>query len=255
MPALFVFQRKGKEEKLFWLVFCLSIALHLGFVLVLRFSGDLFSSGPEIKFDTVEARIVKFGTKKREKRMLPRIYKKKVTAAVKAAKNEKGNSLKPVKKVKKKKKKKIEPVVKKKDVDLASLIDDELKNIKNDPRAEISDEGVKDGAKNGDVTDETLAIKGNLYNRKILRIMKSNWKIPSIVTKEKLTDLKVEISARITFAGELYGMNIEISSGDKVFDSSVVEAIKKTAALPLPTDKKLKKLVLKEGFRWTFVPD
>ncbi len=252
MSVAFVFQRQGKEEKLFWLVFCMSIALHLGFVVLLRFSGNLFSSGPDIKFESVEARLVKFGTKKREEKLLPRIYKEKETAAVKAVKDEKGNSLKPVEKPKKEENK---PVAKKKEVDLASLIDNELKNIKNDPRAEVSNEGSKDGAKDGDVTDETLAIKGNLYLRQIQKIMKSNWKIPSIIAKEKLAQLKVEVSARITFAGELYGMNIEVSSGDKVYDSSVIEAIKKTATLPLPTDKDLKKRVLKEGFRWTFVPD
>ena len=152
------------------------------------------------------------------------------------------------KKEKEDKKKKDDP----KKLSINSLLADELAEIKQDARAEVSKEGEKDGAKDGDVTDPALAIKGNLYIRQISALIRANWKIPGIVSPDTLRTLKTEIFFRITPLGEIYDISVVTPSENRVFDSSVLEAVKITAKLPLPEDKKLKKFVLTEGLQWGF---
>jgi len=124
-----------------------------------------------------------------------------------------------------------------------------------DPRAEQSKEGDKKGVPNGDVTDPALALKANMYARQISVMIKRNWNIPSIISADELKKLKTEIYFRITYSGEVYDVKIRTSSGNHVYDSSVIEAVKKTGRLPLPDDKNLKKLVLKEGFECPFTSE
>ena len=123
-----------------------------------------------------------------------------------------------------------------------------IESIKRDARAEVSNEGAKDGVEDGEVTDPALALKANMYARKVAQLIRGNWNIPSIISPAELKTLNTEIFFRITFDGGIYDIKIGKSSGNKIFDSSVIEAIRKTGKLPLPEDKEFRKLVLKEGF-------
>ncbi|HSA33642.1 MAG TPA: TonB family protein, partial [bacterium] len=75
---------------------------------------------------------------------------------------------------------------------------------------------------------------------------------PSLITPDTLAKLKAEIYFRITPSGEVYDLQVVTPSGDNNFDSSVIEAVKLTAKLPLPEDRQLKKYVLTEGLQWGF---
>ena len=135
------------------------------------------------------------------------------------------------------------------------LSGDVMEKIKRDARAEETKEGAKDGVDDGDVTDPALALKANMYIRQISKLIKQNWNIPSIISADERRNLMAKVYFKITYGGEVYDIKIKSSSGNSVYDGSVIEAVKKTAKLPLPDDKNLKKLVLKEGFECPFTSD
>jgi len=230
-----------------------SVLLHLAVAGVVVGIGSYLNLAPKIEFEAVEARLVRFGEKPRDKKLLPRIVKEAAPApAVKGPGNtlaEKEKAKQPEKEKREPEKKKEEP---KKASDLDSLLGSALDEIRRDARAEVSKEGSPDGVPGGEVTDPALAIKGNLYIRQISALIRRNWRIPSLIAAEELAALKAEIFFRITPEGEIYDLRLVTPSGNRHFDASVLEAVKLTAAIPLPDDKKLKKYVLTEGLQWQF---
>lgn len=251
-----------------------SLILHI-LVLAVFGSGLWFTESHKIEFEVVQARLVKLG-EERDKKLLPRITQPKPapksekkderTEPKKAEKTEpkpkpdgKANSLKPKEEPKPAEKKKAEEPPKEEKKKPSSLDEllagDVMEKIKRDARAEETKEGAKDGVDDGDVTDPALALKANMYARLISKRIKENWNIPSIISAEERKKLMTKIYFKITFSGEVYDIKIQSSSGNSVYDSSVIEAVKKTGKLPLPDDKNLKKLVLKEGFECPFTSD
>ncbi len=253
-----------------------SLVIHI-LVLIFFASGLWFTQSRRIEFESVQAKLVKLG-EERDKKLLPRITQpkpapksekkdpkpepkkeEKVVEKPKQKPDGKANSLKPKeepKKAEKPKKDEKPKEEKKKPSSLDELIaGDVMEKIKRDARAEESKEGAKDGVEDGDVTDPALALKANMYARQISRKIKENWNIPSIISADERKKLMTKIYFKITFGGEVYDIKIRNSSGKSVYDSSVIEAVRKTAKLPLPEDKNLKKLVLKEGFECPFTSD
>lgn len=251
-----------------------SLILHI-LVLAVFGSGLWFTESHKIEFEVVQAKLVKLG-EERDKKLLPRITQPKPapksekkderTEPKKAEKTEpkpkpdgKANSLKPKEEPKPAEKKKAEEPPKEEKKKPSSLDEllagDVMEKIKRDARAEETKEGAKDGVDDGDVTDPALALKANMYARLISKRIKENWNIPSIISADERKKLMTKIYFKITFSGEVYDIKIQSSSGNSVYDSSVIEAVKKTGKLPLPDDKNLKKLVLKEGFECPFTSD
>ncbi|MBP5407468.1 TonB family protein [bacterium] len=253
-----------------------SLVLHV-LVLIFLGSGLWFAESHRIEFDSVQAKLVKLG-EERDKKLLPRITQPK--PAPKSEKKDpkpepkkeekplekpkpkpegKANSLKPKEEPKpaeKIRKNETPKEEKKKASSLDELLSgDVMEKIKRDARAEETKEGAKDGVDDGDVTDPALALKANMYIRQISKKIKENWSIPSIISAEERKNLMTRIYFKITYSGEVYDIRIKSSSGNSVYDNSVIEAVKKTAKLPLPDDKNLKKLVLKEGFECPFTSD
>ena len=253
-----------------------SLLFHV-FILIFLGSGLWFAESHKIEFESVQAKLVKLG-EERDKKLLPRITKPK--PAPKSEKKDpkpepkkeekplekpkekpdgKANSLKPKEEPKpaKKTQPKEEPQEEqKKPSSLDELLSgDVMEKIKHDARAEETKEGAKDGVDDGDVTDPALALKANMYTRQISKLIKQNWNIPSIISADERKSLMTKIYFKITYSGEVYDIKINASSGKSVYDSSVIEAVKKTGKLPLPDDKNLKKLVLKEGFECPFTSD
>ena len=251
-----------------------SLVLHI-LVLIFFGSGLWFAESHKIEFESVQAKLVKLG-EERDKKLLPRITqpkpapksekkdekteaKKEEKAETKTKPDGKANSLKPKdepKAAEKKKPGEKPKEEKKKPSSLDELLaGDVMEKIKRDARAEEIKEGAKDGVEDGDVTDPALALKANMYARYVSREIKKNWSIPSIISAEERKNLMTKIYFKITFSGEVYDIKIKSSSGNSVYDSSVIEAVKKTGKLQLPDDKNLKKLVLKEGFECPFTSD
>ena len=215
-----------------------SLAVHI-LVLIFFASGLWFAESHKIEFESVQAKLVKLG-EERDKKLLPRITQPKP-----APKSEKKDPKPEPKKEEKKKASSLDEL----------LSGDVMEKIKRDARAEETKEGAKDGVDDGDVTDPALALKANMYIRQISKLIKQNWNIPSIISADERRNLMAKVYFKITYGGEVYDIKIKSSSGNSVYDGSVIEAVKKTAKLPLPDDKNLKKLVLKEGFECPFTSD
>lgn len=251
-----------------------SLVLHI-LVLIFFGSGLWFAESHKIEFETVQAKLVKLG-EERDKKLLPRITqpkpmpksekkdpktepKKEEKAEAKPKPDGKANSLKPKEEPKKAEKVKKDEKPKEEKKKASSLDDllagDVMEKIKRDARAEESKEGAKDGVEDGDVTDPALALKANMYARQVSKKIKENWNIPSIISADERKKLMTKVYFKITYSGDVYDIKIKASSGNSVYDSSVIEAVKKTGKLPLPDDKNLKKLVLKEGFECPFTSD
>ncbi len=264
----------GISRKIFLRCSAGSLILHI-LVLIVFASGLWFAESHKIEFEFVQAKLVKLG-EERDKKLLPRITqpkpapksekkdqktepKKEEKAEVKKKPEGKENSLKPKEEPKAAEKKKPEEAPKEEKKKPSSLDEllagDVMEKIKRDARAEESKEGAKDGVEDGDVTDPALALKANMYARQVSKKIKENWNIPSIISADERKKLMTRIYFKITFSGEVYDIKIKSSSGNPVYDSSVIEAVKKTGKLPLPDDKNLKKLVLKEGFECPFTSD
>ena len=264
----------GMGKKIFLRCSAGSLALHI-LILIFFASGLWFAESHKIEFESVQAKLVKLG-EERDKKLLPRITQPKPMpksekkdpktepkteekVEAKPKPDGKANSLKPKEEPKKAEKpKKDEPPKeeKKKASSLDELLSgDVMEKIKRDARAEESKEGAKDGVEDGDVTDPALALKANMYARQVSKKIKENWNIPSIISADERKKLMTRIYFKITYSGDVYDIKIKESSGNSVYDSSVIEAVKKTGKLPLPDDKNLKKLVLKEGFECPFTSD
>ena len=266
----------GVDRKTFLGCSAGSLVLHI-LVLIFFGSGLWFAESHKIEFETVQAKLVKLG-EERDKKLLPRITQpkpapksekkdpkpepkkeEKLAEKVQPKPDGKANSLKPKEEPKpaEKVKKHEEPKEEKKKTSSLDelLAGDVMEKIKRDARAEESKEGAKDGVEDGDVTDPALALKANMYIRQISVLIKKNWNIPSIISADERKKLMTKIYFKITYSGEVYDIKIKSSSGNSVYDSSVIEAVKKTGKLPLPDDKNLKKLVLKEGFECPFTSD
>jgi colicin import membrane protein len=266
----------GVDRKTFLGCSAGSLVLHI-LVLIFFGSGLWFAESHKIEFETVQAKLVKLG-EERDKKLLPRITQpkpapksekkdpkpepkkeEKPAEKVQPKPDGKANSLKPKEEPKPAEKvtKHEEPKEEKKKTSSLDelLAGDVMEKIKRDARAEESKEGAKDGVEDGDVTDPALALKANMYIRQISVLIKKNWNIPSIISADERKKLMTKIYFKITYSGEVYDIKIKSSSGNSVYDSSVIEAVKKTGKLPLPDDKNLKKLVLKEGFECPFTSD
>lgn len=263
---IFGVQDDAKKSKRFYTVLGISLLVHL-LIFIIFGTNLFFQSSRRIEFESIPAKLVRLG-EEREKKLLPRITKPQT--APKTEKKEQPAPKETVKKVEEKKKtedpkpnslKKPEEKKSSKPAEKAPetkkpkaqsldelLAGNVIEKIRKDARAEVSNEGAKDGVADGEVTDPALALKANMYARKVAQLIRGNWNIPSIISQSELKNLKTEIFFRITFDGGIYDIKIGNSSGNKIFDSSVVEAIRKTGKLPLPEDKEFRKLVLKEGF-------
>ncbi len=231
-----------------------SFILHIVIAGTIIGLGSVLNLAPKIEFEAVEARLVRFGEQPRDKKLLPRIVKDaappapapKGPANTLAQKKKKKNQPDNEKKVEKKTEEQKKPT------GLDSLLGSALDEIRKDARAEVSKEGSPDGVPGGEVTDPALAIKGNIYIRQVSALIQRKWRIPSLIAADEIGTLTAEIFFRITPAGEIYDLRIVTSSGNRHFDTSVLEAVKLTATIPLPNDKKLRKYVLTEGLQWQF---
>ena len=104
-------------------------------------------------------------------------------------------------------------------------------------------------------------LKDGLPERRVANYLKERGinsisikELGNILNKNEIKSLVSEVFFRITFSGEVYNISIITTSGNKIFDSSVLEAIKRTGKLPLPKDRGLRKMVLREGLQWKFSP-
>ncbi len=135
------------------------------------------------------------------------------------------------------------------------LMAEALKNI-DDPRADDEDApGFKDGHRSGRSTDPNTLRNRAVYASLVSAVLQRQFEVPATIPSEVRGSLKVEVSFRVNRSGKVVGSpKVTRSSGNKFFDQAALRTVRRFSAgsrlrIPLPTDKKLKATILRDGIR------
>ncbi len=124
--------------------------------------------------------------------------------------------------------------------------DDVLRQVFEKARAfaEIQDnyipEGHPDGVPDGDVTDPALASMGATYGRRITAFIKERWIVPTLISDDEKNRLNVKVTLKFDADMVIVDVQMLRKSGNRLFDDSVMNAIelvrKEVRNLPEPPD-------------------
>ncbi|MCU0663463.1 MAG: TonB C-terminal domain-containing protein, partial [Myxococcota bacterium] len=123
--------------------------------------------------------------------------------------------------------------------------DNKLRQVYDKARAfaEIQDvvpEGHPDGVPDGDVTDPRLASLGDMYGRKIMKLIQERWLVATIFSNEELKRLHAKLVLRFDVDMSISSYEISKSSGNRRFDDSILAAVEtvkvEVKTLPSPPE-------------------
>ncbi|MBN2716833.1 MAG: TonB C-terminal domain-containing protein [Deltaproteobacteria bacterium] len=174
-------------------------------------------------FEYIEARLLKLGEIKDEKALPDRIVPAMATAPEEVIALDR-NAQKP----------EPPPKEEKPERQVDAKDDDKLREVFDKARAfaEIQDdyvpEGHPDGVPDGDVTDPALASMGATYGRRITRYIRDRWIVPTLISDAERNGLKVTVTIKFNAEMTIIDYRILKSSGNRMFDDSVINAIERT---------------------------
>jgi TonB family protein len=218
--------RRLRTRRHLSLFIALSLGLHIGLVAGFLFFPDL-SKKPAIDLDNVvKTKLVKLG-KERPPDWLPRIdaappppSSTKSHVPKDKPRDEKQD------KESKEKPKSAEDVLKNFDHKNESAADIIKKRL-----GEATDEGMKEGDKDGDAL--TGEIKKTYFATLTAHIRK-HMEVSSTISDEERVRLKAVLSIKIDVDGNVVDVRIDKSSGSTVFDNDVLTAAKRSSPVPAP---------------------
>lgn len=113
-----------------------------------------------------------------------------------------------------------------------------VKRESKDQRGDVSStrEGVSWGSKHGTVTDPALARAGSRYGAIIRHKIESSLVVPSIITQRQFAYLRTKIKIILTIdrSGILRSAKVSAKSGNAMFDSAVLAAVRRASPFPAP---------------------
>ncbi|MEE2756798.1 MAG: energy transducer TonB [Myxococcota bacterium] len=131
-----------------------------------------------------------------------------------------------------------------------------MQRIEDDPRADDEDApGFKEGSAYGRSTDPKTLKNKLMYMTRISRLLESQFQVPNNIPEEFRRKASAKVAFKISKAGKVKGKpRIIKSSGNRFFDQAALTAVRRfgpgtNLKLPLPKDKKIKKIVLRSGIR------
>ena len=110
--------------------------------------------------------------------------------------------------------------------------------------------GSPDGIEGG-LSSQAIAILGNRWAGQLSALVRSRWSVPSVIPEAELARLQVKVFIRIDRTGRVLSHSLQQSSGNQLFDSSVVRAIRSVSTVPIPPDE-LMSMVVHDGFVFVF---
>jgi TonB family protein len=110
-------------------------------------------------------------------------------------------------------------------------------------------EGQADGDPNGDAAKQ----EGEKYYGLLNSVVKRNYDVSSTIDEAERRRLRAEVALRIGAAGELLDVSLVKSSGNELFDSAVMGAVKKAAPFSAPPEH-LRDSLKKSGVSFVFTP-
>lgn len=110
-------------------------------------------------------------------------------------------------------------------------------------------EGREDGDENGDSATQ----EGERYFGLLSSVIKRNYDVSNTIDEAERRRLRAEVAIRIGSGGELVDVNLTRSSGNDLFDSAVIGAVKKAAPFAPPPEH-LRNALKKDGVALVFTP-
>jgi len=94
----------------------------------------------------------------------------------------------------------------------------------------INEEGSPDGVEYGTETDPAKVTAGNLYATYLYKIFRERWTIPTLIDENSQKSLKCQVFIKINPSLRITDSIITKSSGNRLFDDSVLASIQKVDA-------------------------
>jgi TonB family protein len=98
-------------------------------------------------------------------------------------------------------------------------------------------EGSPDGSPNGKVSSFTEAVIGNRYITAVKDAIMRNFTVPSIIDQQECRTLKAVALIKVAADGTIVDKSIIATSGNKIFDDALMQAIVRTHMLPPPPEE------------------
>jgi colicin import membrane protein len=111
-------------------------------------------------------------------------------------------------------------------------------------------DGDPNGVKGG-LSTQALAVLGNAYAIKLSQAFRTNFAVPETIPNEDVEKLKAKILVKIDSRGTIIDHKLMEGSGNAIFDSAALRAVKRTRTVPLPDDE-LKRIIFKDGILINF---
>lgn len=110
-------------------------------------------------------------------------------------------------------------------------------------------EGEADGDPNGDAAKQ----EGERYFGLLNSVVKRNYDVSNTIDEAERRRLRAEVALRIGATGELLEVTLTKPSGNELFDSAVIGAVKKAAPFSAPPEH-LRDSLKKAGVAFVFTP-
>jgi hypothetical protein len=110
-----------------------------------------------------------------------------------------------------------------------------------------------EGDENGDPNGDSAKQEGERYFGLLNSVVKRNYDVSSTIDEAERRRLRAEVALRIGPAGELLDVSLTRPSGNELFDSAVIGAVKKAAPFSPPPEH-LRDSLKKAGVAFVFTP-
>ncbi len=110
-----------------------------------------------------------------------------------------------------------------------------------------------EGEEDGDVNGDSARQEGERYFGLLTSVVRRNYDVSNTIDEGERIRLKASVALRIGPAGELVNVELTKPSGNELFDSAVIGAVKKAAPFTAPPEH-LRASLNKDGVELVFRP-
>lgn len=241
----------------FGVVLTVSLVLHVGLLAGYAFWDSRQMSIVEFPEEPIKASLVRLG-KPRDQKLLPRVETAPKPAAAPKEKEVPVPTLNaPKEKAPEKEDKQDRKQQEDKMKNALARIQDEAEKdtAREQALARIAqrvgkaepEEGQEDGHPEGDSPNATQV---NAYLGLLASRVKQHYQVPSVISPGECARLVAVVMVRMGADGQVLEAKVHKSSGQELFDSAVISAVKQASPLPKPPDNMLS--MVKTGFGFNF---
>ena len=178
---------------------------------------------------------------KKKKAPIVKVNKKKVATKKEKLKTKQSQAIEKIKELKNIEQKQSQAIDKLEAMESIEQMKKELESPKY-----VGEAVSKGNAQEGEVVTDFQMLQ---YFTSIKAHINMYWNLPQELANK---NFRADIYAVINSAGQVLARRIIKSSGNEDFDARVLETIERASPLPKPPTKEIEKLLLKEGFKFSF---